>query len=107
MDLYSTATRFDGIAAAADLDALLSSDDFAPSHEIDTDSLDATIAALEEARALVANLEALRAHLAAAGDDSTATGLAIDVHASSERLGVALVDVAVAGTFEPRKGVVL
>lgn len=105
--MTTPAISYTGIAAADALDALLTKDDFEPAVDVDTAALDATIDALDAARALVAELERLHAHLAAGGDATTTVGLTIDIHAHSERLDAALVDVVVDGTFEPKTGVVL
>lgn len=99
--------NYSGIAAADELDALNSRDDFEPSVEVDTAALDATIEALRGAKALVRTLEALRANLAAAGDADEATGLAIDVQTIAARLGGVLADVTVGETFEVRAGEVV
>lgn len=82
-----------GIAAADELDALLTRDDF--EGDVDVDLLDATIEALLQARAAVASLEALRQHLAAGSTDARmTTGLAVDA-----RIAVELLDAATAGVL--------
>lgn len=86
MDLYSSAARFDGIAAAADLDALLSHDDFEPAVDVDTVALDVLPDAIADAARLTEALVALQAHLAAGGDADTAAGLKLDIRLASEAL---------------------
>lgn len=93
MDFYSTAAHFDGIAAAADLDALLSHDDFEPAQDVDTIALDALPAAIADAARLTEALLALQAHLAAGGDADTAAGLKLDVRLATEALGAAAVEI--------------
>jgi hypothetical protein len=97
-------TNFSGLAAAHELDVLLSHDDFEPEHEVDTIALDATIDALAEAARLVEALAALRAALAAGGDAEAIRGLSLDVHLSHDALGMITAEL---GGYEPKAGVVL
>jgi hypothetical protein len=84
-----------GIAAADELDALLTREDFEPAVEVDTVLLDATLEALLRARAAVASLEALRVHLEAGSDDEVVTvGLSVDA-----RVAVELLDSFAAGVL--------
>jgi hypothetical protein len=75
-----------GMAAADELDALNTKDDFEPTVEVDIDMLEATIEALDTARELVARLEALKKHLDAAGAADQAEGLAVEVALTVETL---------------------
>lgn len=84
--MTTTAATFSGIAAADELDALLSAEDFEPATDVDTAVLDATIEALDAAREVVARLEALHLHLAAAKSADVAEGLAVDVALAVETL---------------------
>lgn len=98
---------YNGIAAADDLDALLTAGDFEPTVDVDTAALDAALDALRGTKALAKRLEALVAHLSAGGDADTATGLTIDVQTIAGRLASVLSEVVVDGTFETRPSEVL
>jgi len=86
-------TNFSGIAAADELDFLLSHDDFEPAVEVDTIALDATIDAIDEAARLVEALAALRAGLEQGVDATTAAGLSLDVHLAMDALGSMTADI--------------
>jgi hypothetical protein len=80
-------TNFSGIAAADELDALLTRDDFEPAVQVDTVLLDDTLEALLRARAAVAALQALAGHLQAGSDDElTTVGLSVDARVAVEQL---------------------
>lgn len=78
--------EYEGIAAAADLDALLSKDDFEPSTDVDTEALDTALDARTGARALTKRIETLIGHLSAGGDATTAQGLQIEIRMIVEKL---------------------
>lgn len=79
-------TVFSGIAAADDLDVLLTGDDFEPTVDVDTVALDATLEALTVAAVLTDRLEKLRVNLTAAGSAGEAEGLKIQVALTIEKL---------------------
>lgn len=80
-------TNFTGIAAADELDELLTRDDFEPAVQVDTVLLDDTLEALLRARAAVAALRALAAHLEGGSDDELLTvGLSVDARVAVEGL---------------------
>lgn len=79
-------TVFSGIAAADDLDVLLTGDDFEPTVDVDTVALDATLEALTVAAVLTDRLEKLRVNLTAAGSAGEAGGLKIQVALTIEKL---------------------
>ena len=78
--------EYEGIAAAADLDALLSKDDFEPSTDVDTAALDTALDARTGTRALARRLDALIAALSAGGSGEATEGLQIEIRMIVEKL---------------------
>jgi len=97
-------TNFSGIAAAHELDVLLSHDDFEPAVEVDTVALDSAIEAVDEAARLLEALISVRDALKEGKDARTVAGFSLDVHLLMDSLGGLTANL---GGYEPKTGAVL
>jgi hypothetical protein len=97
-------TNYSGLAAAHELDVLLSHDDFEPAVEVDTVALDSAIDAVDEAARLLEALISVRDALKQGKDARTVAGFSLDVHLLMDSLGGLTADL---GGHDVKPGVVL